>query len=315
MSSSMSSSTVVDRSGVLLCPLAQRAEVVTAVSMDLSESGVGASTQRALIGQMHQQLDELLGARDKTEQLLRSIINVGSDLDLDATLHQIVTAAMELTGARYGALAVHGTDGAWTQFVHAGMDPETIRADRPFARWAKVFLVFRSKRYRLCGWTISARTRRPSGCPNTTPRCALSLAVPIMIRGTVVAGLYLADDQPSQTFTESDEVTARTLAAAAASSHPATLNCSTTPASRRSGRTPAAKSSPHCFRVSTHICGHCSGSPSRCGNLPMPSRQSCSFRPTPTCRHRRDRHADRVGCGGSACRRGDWSTRSSGRLN
>ena len=66
-------------------------------------------------------------ARDQTEHLLRSIIDIGSDLDLNATLHHIVTTAMELTGARYGALAVHGTDGTWTRFVHVGMGPDTVQ--------------------------------------------------------------------------------------------------------------------------------------------------------------------------------------------
>jgi signal transduction histidine kinase len=214
MSSSMSSSTVVDPSGVRLCPLAQRAEVVTPVSMDLSESGFGGSSQRALIGQMHQQLDELLGARDKTEHLLRSIINIGSDLDLDATLHQIVTAAMELTGARYGALAVHGTDGAWTHFVHAGMDPETIRRIGHFPVGKGVFGVPLDQTPAL---RLNDLTAHPAavGFPEHHPPMRAFLAVPIMIRGTVVASLYLTDDRPSRAFAVSDEVAARRLAAAA----------------------------------------------------------------------------------------------------
>ena len=48
---------------------------------------------------MHEQLDEMLVARDQMEQLLRVIVEIGSDLDLDATLHHVVSAAMELTGA------------------------------------------------------------------------------------------------------------------------------------------------------------------------------------------------------------------------
>src|ERR1700722_5337671 len=215
MSSSMSSSTVVDRSGVLLCPLAQRAEVVTPVSMDLSESGVGGSSQRALIGQMHQQLDELLGARDKTEHLLRSIINVGSEPDLDATLHQIVTAAMELTGARYGALAVHGTDGGWTQFVHAGMDAETVERIGRLPVGKGVLGVPLEE---IPALRLDDLTTHPAalGLPEHHPPLRAFLGVPIKIRGAVVAGLYLADDQPSQTFTEADEVSARALAPAAA---------------------------------------------------------------------------------------------------
>ena len=184
------------------------------MSMDLNESGFGGASQRASIRQMPQQLDELLAARDKAEHLLRSIINVGSDLDLDATLHHIVTTAMELTGARYGALAVHGTDGAWTQFVHAGMDPETIRRIGHLPVGKGVFGVLLDQTPAL---RLDDLTRHPAavGFPEHHPPMRAFLAVPIMIRGKVVASLYLTDDRPSRAFAVSDEVAARTLAAAA----------------------------------------------------------------------------------------------------
>ncbi|OOK71708.1 two-component sensor histidine kinase domain protein [Mycobacterium kansasii] len=51
---------------------------------------------------MHAQLDELLAARDQMAQLLRVIVEIGSDLDLDGTLRRIVTAARELTAAPTG---------------------------------------------------------------------------------------------------------------------------------------------------------------------------------------------------------------------
>jgi hypothetical protein len=70
---------------------------------------------------MHQQLDELLAARDQMETLLRVIMEIGADLDLDVTLHRIITAAIERTGAGYGALGVRGPNGTLTSFLHAGM--------------------------------------------------------------------------------------------------------------------------------------------------------------------------------------------------
>jgi hypothetical protein len=59
------------------------------------------------------------------EHLLRSIVDIGSQLDLDATL-QRVTAATEVTGARHGALGVRGPRGGLAWFVHTGMDPEMV---------------------------------------------------------------------------------------------------------------------------------------------------------------------------------------------
>lgn len=185
------------------------------MNMDQSESGFGEPSQRASIGQMHQQPDELEAARDQTEHLLRSIINVGSDLDLNATLHHIVTTAMELTGARYGALAVHGPDDTWTQFVHAGMDPETIRRIGHFPVGKGVFGVLLDQ---IPALRLDDLTAHPAavGFPEHHPPMRAFLAVPITIRGTVVASLYLTDDRPSRAFAVSDEVAARTLASAAA---------------------------------------------------------------------------------------------------
>ena len=181
---------------------------------NLSEPGFGGSSQHALIGQVHQQLDGLEAARAQTEDLLRSIINVGSDLDLDATLYHIVTTAMELTGARYGALAVHGTDGAWTQFVHAGMDPETVQRIGHLPMGKGVFGVPLDQAAAL---RLDDLTAHPAavGFPEHHPAMRAFLTVPIMIRGTLVATLYLTDDRPSRTFAVSDEAAARTLAAAA----------------------------------------------------------------------------------------------------
>jgi signal transduction histidine kinase len=184
------------------------------VPVNLSESGFGGSSQHALIGHVHPQLDGLEAASDQMEHLLRSTINVGSDLDLDATLHHIVTTAMELTGARYGALAVHGTDGAWTQFVHAGMDPETVQRIGHLPMGKGVFGVPLDQAPAL---RLDDLTAHPAavGFPEHHPAMRAFLAVPIMIRGTLVATLYLTDDRPSQTFAESDEAAARTLAVAA----------------------------------------------------------------------------------------------------
>ncbi len=55
--------------------------------------------QPGLVRKMHAELDELLAARNQMEQLLRVIVEIGSDLDLDATLRRIVHAARELTAA------------------------------------------------------------------------------------------------------------------------------------------------------------------------------------------------------------------------
>lgn len=54
-----------------------------ALSGDDSGSAFAGLGRRGLVHRMHEQLDELLTARDQMEQLLRLIVEIGADLDLD----------------------------------------------------------------------------------------------------------------------------------------------------------------------------------------------------------------------------------------
>ena len=74
----------------------------------------------------------LVGVRDPAGFrgfAIDAVLTVGSDLDLPGMLRRIVEAAVELSGARYGALGV--LDEARTrlvQFVTVGIDDETYKA-------------------------------------------------------------------------------------------------------------------------------------------------------------------------------------------
>ena len=56
-----------------------------------------------------------------TRALLEAVTAISSDLDLHSVLERIVTAATELTGARYGALGVIGNDDLLVEFVTTGL--------------------------------------------------------------------------------------------------------------------------------------------------------------------------------------------------
>src|SRR5207302_4173978 len=57
----------------------------------------------------------------------RVFVEIGAKLgDLDATLHRVIAAAMELTAAPYGALAIRDPDGILIPFIHEGMDAESV---------------------------------------------------------------------------------------------------------------------------------------------------------------------------------------------
>jgi signal transduction histidine kinase len=185
------------------------------VTFDDDDSAFAALGRRSLVGSMHEQLDELLASRDQMEQLLRAIVGLGADLDLDATLHRIVTAAMELTGARYGALGVRGSDGGLISFLHSGFDDDTARriGHLPAGRGVLGVLLDRSEPLRLDD--IGAHPEAV-GFPEHHPPLRAFLGVPITIRENKFGSLYLSEPITRSAFTESDEVAVGALAAAAA---------------------------------------------------------------------------------------------------
>lgn len=171
--------------------------------------------QRGLVHRMHEQLDELLAARDQMEQLLQVFVEIGSDLDLEATLRRIVRAARKLTSAPYGALAIRDPDGTLISFVHDGIDDETVRriGALPVGKGLLSVSLLETPALRL---DDLAKHAAAVGFPEHHPPMHAFLAVPITIRGTVFGNLYLTQNQPGRLFAESDEVAARALALAAA---------------------------------------------------------------------------------------------------
>jgi serine phosphatase RsbU (regulator of sigma subunit)/GAF domain-containing protein/anti-sigma regulatory factor (Ser/Thr protein kinase) len=153
---------------------------------------------------MHEQHDELVAARDQMQTLVRLIVDIGSELDLDVTLHRIVNAAMELTGARYGALGIRGSDGTLASFVCTGIDNETARrlGDLPVGEGLRVY-------------DLSAYPQA-TGLHAHDPPMRTLLGIPITVRAADFGSLYLADDRPDRVFSDSQESAVRSLATAAA---------------------------------------------------------------------------------------------------
>ncbi|GAC1405412.1 MAG: hypothetical protein NVS4B6_16520 [Mycobacterium sp.] len=159
---------------------------------------------RDMVGRMHEQLDELTAARDQMEELVRVIVEIGSDLDLDVTLKRIVNAAMELTGARYGAVGLRASDGALVSVVRMGIDEDT-------AHWLGDLDVGD-------GLRLDDLNAHPHGSalpPHVPPLRAL-LGIPITVRAADFGSLYLCDDRPGRVFSDAQDSAVRALATAAA---------------------------------------------------------------------------------------------------
>lgn len=136
-----------------------------------------------------------------------------SELSLTAVLQQIVSSARELVEARYAALAVLGTDGEVTRFVHVGMDEETVRriGRPPRGLGLLSVLVEDPRTLRLA--RISDHPRSV-GFPPHFPPMQTFLGVPIKVRGLVAGILYLTERAGGE-FTEDDETTIEAFAVSA----------------------------------------------------------------------------------------------------
>lgn len=171
---------------------------------DRSDSAFTWQGRRDLVSRMHDQLDELVAARDQMEQLVRVIVEIGSDLDLDVTLQRVLKAAMELTGARYAALGIRAADGSLVSFVYAGIDAETARrlGDLPVGDGLRVD-------------DLNSHPATLALTGHEPPMHAL-LGIPITVRAANFGSLYLADDRPDRVFSNSQEGAVRAMATAAA---------------------------------------------------------------------------------------------------
>lgn len=168
-----------------------------------------------LLGQLVDRAQEVIGTQGRLRGLLRATQTITSDLALPTLLRRIVDAARELIGARYAALGVIGADGRLLEFVHVGMDADTV-AEVGHLPEGKGLLGALIEDPRPIRMTRLQEDPRSIGFPAAHPQMESFLGVPIRVRGAVFGNLYLADRQRGR-FTAEDEQLALALAAAAGS--------------------------------------------------------------------------------------------------
>ncbi|WP_439381061.1 sensor histidine kinase [Amycolatopsis lexingtonensis] len=166
-----------------------------------------------LLGQLVERAQEVMGTQGRLRGLLRASQVVAGDLDLPTLLRRIVEAARELLGARYAALGVIGSDGQLAEFVHVGMDDETVaRVGRlPEGKGLLGAVVEDPRPIRLANIGDDPRS---SGFPDEHPPMRSFLGVPVRVRGIVFGNLYLTECRHGE-FTAEDEQLALALAATA----------------------------------------------------------------------------------------------------
>jgi signal transduction histidine kinase len=151
---------------------------------------------------------------------LRHLIEVGralmTDLDPDAILGRLLTAARELTAARYAALGVLDEQRVeLARFLTEGVAPDAHRAIGSLPRGNGVLGLLiddpRPLRLRDVGEHPDSY-----GFPTGHPPMRSFLGVPILIRGQAWGNLYLTEKEGGDSFTDADEEAVVVLAAWAA---------------------------------------------------------------------------------------------------
>jgi len=167
-----------------------------------------------LLAELQARLQNVLDTRDRSHALLEAVVAVGTNLDLEVVLRQIVEAAVRLIGCRYGALGVIGEGGTLAEFVPAGLDESEIAGidHWPEGRGLLGELITNPRPLRLPDMAADPRS---AGFPSGHPPMGSFLGTPIRIRDEVYGNLYLTEKQGHAEFGEDDEILLVTLASAA----------------------------------------------------------------------------------------------------
>nr|WP_246037322.1 GAF domain-containing protein [Saccharothrix texasensis] len=167
-----------------------------------------------LLDEVRERLTEIGSTRDKMRGLLDAVLAVGAGLELDSTLQRIVQAAVQLVGARYGALGVLGGKADLSQFVYVGIDPET-RSHMGHLPQGKGLLGLLIKDPRAIRLHDLAEHPASVGFPANHPPMHSFLGVPVRVRDEVFGNLYMTEKIDAADFTADDEVVLTALASAA----------------------------------------------------------------------------------------------------
>ncbi|MDP7703386.1 MULTISPECIES: GAF domain-containing sensor histidine kinase [unclassified Mycobacterium] len=169
---------------------------------------------RELLVEVQDRVEQIVEGRDRLDGLLEAMLVVTSGLELNATLRAIVHSATELVDARYGALEVHDGEQRVMNFVHEGIDEETVRRIGPLPQGKGIIGLFIDEPKAL---RLDDLSKHPAsvGFPPNHPPMRTFLGVPILVREESFGTLYLTDKTNGQPFTDDDEVLVQALAAAA----------------------------------------------------------------------------------------------------
>jgi signal transduction histidine kinase len=151
----------------------------------------------------------------KLRRVLEATLLIEADLDLPLLLGHVISEAISMTNARYGALGVlNGDRTALVEFITAGLTPEEegrIGA-LPTGQGVLGLLISEPEPVRMA---MIGDHPKSFGFPPNHPPMSSFLGVPIKVRDEVYGNLYLTDKVGWSEFTSDDEALVGALAVAA----------------------------------------------------------------------------------------------------
>jgi signal transduction histidine kinase len=149
--------------------------------------------------------------RDRAALLIEAGMALASERSLEAVLKRMVDLAVDITGARYGAISVLASDGGIDEFITEGITDEERAAigDLPTGHGVLGLIISEGRPLRLAD--IASHPGSVGFPPHHPPMRSL-LGTPVIARGRIFGNIYVTEKQGVDEFTEDDERVLQVLA-------------------------------------------------------------------------------------------------------
>jgi signal transduction histidine kinase len=149
--------------------------------------------------------------RDRAEILIEAGVALASEHSLEAVLQRFVELAVDISGARYGAISVLAPDGSIEEFITEGLtDQERADiGDLPTGHGVLGLIIREGRPLRL---TEIASHPGSVGFPSHHPPMRTLLGAPVIARGKIFGNIYVTEKQGDEEFSSDDERVLQVLA-------------------------------------------------------------------------------------------------------
>jgi signal transduction histidine kinase len=168
------------------------------------------SSDPRIVGRMQDQRTSAL------EAMSDAVLAIASEHAVEPVLRKLVHAARELAGARYAALGVPDGEGAFAQFITAGMSDELVAEMGPLPRTHGMLGAMLESTRPERARDIRDDPRFRGWWPSAHPQMRSFLGVPIVAHRGVIGAFYLTDKEGADEFGGEDQRVIEMLAAHAA---------------------------------------------------------------------------------------------------